>query len=145
MTIDNFNWVKKDNWADWEPVLYTLVWMRTVLIEENLTFSEDLWEEYHFPAVPAPRQSPKLECVVQLIRHPKEIRPRLSEDLQAIIPPFPANTRIHFTASALAHHLRKISKQNKDGWLKYSVDDKQPRVLHIRCEDRGCTPHGRGP
>ena len=60
MTIDNFDWVKKDNWAAWEPVLYALVWMRTVLIEENLTFSEDLWGKYYFPPVPAPRQKEDL-------------------------------------------------------------------------------------
>jgi hypothetical protein len=124
--IVDFQWGKKDEWLSWEAVLYALVWMRMELIEHELVFEEALYKK-PFPYVDAKGESDKLECVVQLMRS-SCIQPTWSSTLRDMIPTFPPNTKMHFTARALADHLRKVSRKNAPGWRKYSINS-NPRIL----------------
>lgn len=130
--IVDFQWGKKDEWLSWEAVLYALVWMRMVLIEHELVFEEALYKK-PFPYVDAKGESDKLECVVQLMRNPLDIRPTWSTELRKIIPAFPPNTKLHFSARALADYLRRVSRKNTrgQGWGKYSITG-NPRILASR-------------
>ena len=96
--IVDFQWPKKDAWLDWEAALYALVWLRMVIIEQGIAFDESI----SFPHVSPQTQSDKLECVVQLMRNPLDIRPTWSTELRKIISAFPPNTKLHFSARALA-------------------------------------------
>lgn len=73
VTVNNFDWVKGNNWQAWESVLYALVWLRMVIIEHNEEFSEDLWQHKRFPDIDAKRQCDMLECVVLLMRQPLRV------------------------------------------------------------------------
>jgi hypothetical protein len=125
--IVDFSWAKRSEWFSWEAVLYALVWMRLVLVEHDLAFDQTLWKEYSVPALHAETESGKLECVVQLMRS-SCIQPTWSSTLRDMIPTFPPNTKMHFTARALADHLRKVSRKNAPGWRKYSINS-NPRIL----------------